>query len=123
MAGEFFTRLGTSNMVLPPEGPKVYPFTLDFTASNEQTLDFVAQIQGGFISFVQSVLIDNRLNANELILTTEQVNFPYAIPAGKQAYMPLFVTQSALLTFRTPQALNLVVPCIVANTPVSPYVW
>lgn len=123
MAGQQFTRLGTYNMVLPPEGPKAYSFLLDFTAENTQVLDFISQIQAGHIAFVQSILIDNRLNANPIEIVTEQINFPYAIDAGKQAYMPLFVTDSARLTFRTPQALSLVVPVVVSNVPVTPFVW
>jgi hypothetical protein len=118
-----FTRLGTHNMVLPPEGPKAYSFTLDFTAQNVQVLDFLQEIQSGFISFVQGMLIDNTLNANAIIVSTQQINFPLRIPAGKQAYMPLMVTDSAVLTFTTTQNLGLVVPLVITNCPVSPIVF
>lgn len=123
MAGDMFTRLGTYNMVLPPEGPKAYPFTLDFTTTNTQLLDFTSEIQRGFISWIQSVVVDNRLNANDLIITAEQTQFPLRIPAGKQAYMPVFVTDAARITFTTPQDGSLVVPCLVTNVPVQPIVF
>lgn len=123
MAGDQFARLGTSNMVLPPEGPKVYAFQLDFTASGSKEIDMGPEVEKGFISFVQTLLIDNRLNGQPLTFTAEQIGFEYSIPAGKQAYMPVFVTGTAKLNFKTPQAANLVVPIVVSNTPCQPYVW
>lgn len=123
MAGDQFARLGTHNMVLPPEGPKVYGFTLDFTSTNTREVDMTGEIEKKFITFVQALLIDNRLNAQPLIVAAAQIGFEYSIPAGKQAYMPIFITDAAVLTFRTPQAASLVVPIVVTNTPVQPYVW
>lgn len=123
MAGDQFARLGTKNMVLPPEGPKVYAFTLDFTATNSREIDMGGEIEKNFISFIQSVLIDNRLNGQPITIMAEQIGFEYSIPAGKQAYMPVFVTDAAKLTFKTPQAASLVVPIVITNVPVQPYVW
>lgn len=118
-----YVRLGTHNMVLPPEGPKVYPNTLDFRGANTQVLDFIAQIQAGFISFVQSIYVDNSLNESPLVIVTDQVQQRVVIPPHACAYMPLVISDSALITFTTTQANNLTVQVCVLNTPVTPYVW
>jgi hypothetical protein len=118
-----FVRLGSKNMVLPPEGPKLYPVQLDFRTTNTQVADFISEIQKGFISFLQGGFFDNSLNNNPLFITTDQVNQVVQIPAFTMGYMPLFITDSAKLTFTTVQAGNLVVPIVLTNVPVTPYLW
>lgn len=118
-----YVRFGTHNMVLPPEGPKVYPLTLDFRLTNTQTLDFVAIIMQKQITFLQGVFVDNSLNMNPLFIETDQVGQRVQIPAQSQAYMPLMITDSAVIDFTTVQAGNLLVPVIMTNCPVMPYIW
>lgn len=118
-----FSRLGTHNMVLPPEGPKMFPNTLSFETENEHKLDFLLPIQQGFIQFLQAAYIDNSLNANILYITTDQVGQVVPFPAFSAGYLPLFITDSAVITFRTIQANNLTVQVILTNVPVTPYIW
>lgn len=123
MATGDYTRLGTNNMVLPPEGPKVFPNVLDFRQSGEATLDFLHTIQQNFVSFIQGFFVDNSKNANPLVIRCEQTNHTVTIPAGMQGYMPMFISDSAVLYFSTTPANNLTVPVIVTNVPVTPYLW
>ena len=118
-----FARLGTYNMVLPQEGPKVFPFTLDFRTVNEQNLDFTLPIQQGFIGFIQALYIDNSENANPLFITTDQVNQVVPFPKLSAGYLPFFISDSAKLKFVTVIDGNLTVQVIATNTPVTPYIW
>lgn len=118
-----FSRLGTHNMVLPPEGPKMFPNTLNFQTDNEKVLDFLLPIQQKFVSFLQAAYIDNSLNANILHIITDQVQQDLPFPAHSAGYIPLFITDSAIITFRTVIANNLTVQVIMTNVPVTPYIW
>lgn len=118
-----FARLGTHNMVLPPEGPKMFPNTLSFIDSDEQVLNFLLPIQQGFISFLQAAYIDNSLNDNILHVITDQINQDVPFPARSAGYIPLFISDSAVITFRTIQANDLTVQVIMTNVPVTPYIW
>lgn len=118
-----FARLGTHNMVLPPEGPKMFPNTLSFEDVNERVLDFLLPIQQQFVSFLQAAYIDNSKNANVLHIITDQVQQDVPFPAMSAGYIPLFISDSAIITFRTIQANNLTVQVIMTNVPVTPYIW
>lgn len=122
-AANSYVRYGTSNMVLPPEGPKCYPLQLDFRTVNEQVADFTMAIQQQHISFVQSIFIDNSLNMNQLRVITDQLYQNIIVQPETQGYFAVLVSDSAKLTFQTVVAGNLVVPIFVLNVPVTPYVW
>ena len=118
-----FSRLGTHNMVLPPEGPKMFPNTLSFIDTDEVRLDFLLPIQQQFISFLQAAYIDNSLNDNILHIVTDQIQQDIPFPARSAGYLPLFISDSAIITFRTIQANDLTVQVIMTNVPVTPYIW
>lgn len=119
----YFARFGSFNQVLPKEGPKVFGFNLDFRTLGSQDVDLSLQVQQEFISFVQGWFIDNSLNAAAVSISTTGTNQGIRIPAGKQAYMPMFITDECKLTITTTPAANLIVPFYVTNVPVMPYVW
>lgn len=119
-----FVRFGTTNMILPPEGPKAYPMTLDFTNANEQTTDFSAQIGPQGVSFIQAFFVDNHRNANVLFVTSQNIGQTIPIPPFAVGYLPMFISpNNGFLTWTTVQAANLIVPIVVTNTPVTPYLW
>lgn len=117
------SRFGTHNQVLPAKGPKAYPFTLDFRTAVSQSLDFDVEITGGFIDYISGIFVDNTKNANPLTIKTASIGQVISIPAGKQAYMPLLISDAAQLEITTVQANNLLVPFFVVNFPVTPCVW
>lgn len=118
-----FTRFGTFNAVLPKEGPKTYPFTLDFNTIGQRVIDMQIEIDGGHISYVSGGFFDNRLNLNPLVITVERVGQQVSIPAGKQAYLPLLVSDTPVLTFTATPANGLLVPVFVCNFPVAPIIF
>ena len=117
-----FARIGINNYVLPKEGPKVFRALLDFRATAEQILDLTLQVQQGFVSYIQGGFFDNRLNTQPLVITADVTGQAIAIPAGKQAYMPIFMADPKL-EFKTPSAGNLVIPIHLTNVPVYPIVF
>jgi hypothetical protein len=118
-----FVRFGTFNAVLPKEGPKTYPFNLDFSTKGTQVLDFQIEIDGKHISFVSGFFADNRANGADLVVTSERIGHAVRIPAGKQGFMPLFVGDSPVIDFVTTPAAGLIVPVFVCNFPLSPYIF
>lgn len=118
-----YQRFGTFNMVLPKEGAKAYPINLDFRATGKVVIDFTLQVQQGFVSFIQSVYIDNSLNPSPLKVTCSATNHNIKIPANSQGYFPLFLTSDPVITFETQEDNNLIVPIVATNVPVTPYVW
>lgn len=118
-----YQRFGTYNMVLPKEGAKAYPVNLDFRATDNVVVDFTLQVQQHFVSFIQSVFIDNSENANPLSVKCAATNHKVIIPPTSQGYFPLFLTSDPVMTFETPQDNNLIVPIVLTNVPVTPSVW
>jgi hypothetical protein len=118
-----FTRFGTHNAVLPPEGPKTYPFNLDFGAVASILVDMQNEITQGHISFISGGFFDNRANANDLLIQVERVGQVLRIPAGKQSYMPLLVGDAPQVTFKTTAANGLIIPIFVCNFPLWPIVF
>jgi len=122
----FFARYGTSNMVLPPEGPKVFGFNLDFRTPGQddtEIVDLTLQIQQGFISQVSGFFIDCRLATSATTITMTGTNQQVSIPSGKQAYMPAFVLDEAVFTVVTTPGATVVIPFYPVNFPVTPLVW
>lgn len=118
-----FTRFGTFNAVLPKEGPKTYPFTLDFNTQGQRVIDMQIEVDAKHISYISGGFFDNRLNANPLLIAVERVGQVLAIPAGKQAYMPLLVSDTPVLTLSTTPANGLLIPVFVCNFPVTPIIF
>lgn len=116
-------RFGTNNAVLPKEGPKVFPFTLDFTVKNLQELDLTLAIEQGWVSFISGIYIDNAINAANISVTTANLGQRVTCPSLSQAYFPLFVTDNPRLTINTTAAPNLLIPVFVVNFPVDALTW
>jgi hypothetical protein len=123
MSNNGFSRFGTSNMVLPKEGPNVFPFQVDFRAISQVEIDMQIPIDQGFISYIQGYFVDNSLNLNYLNITSSLVGQRISIPPKFMAYMPHFITDTPKLTLQTQQAGNLIVPFFITNVPVTPYMW
>lgn len=126
MAGNQYSRFGTHNAVLPKEGPMVFPVNLDFslaTGAASQTVDLTLQIQQGFVSYVQGFYVDNADNTATLTITIDETGQRFKIPAGRQAYMPAFFSDTAKCVLTTTQAAGLVVPFFLTNVPVDAMIW
>jgi len=125
MSGANFARFGTYNQVLPPEGPKAFPITLDFRTLDLQLVDMTLTKQQGFVSFFQGFYIDNSVNADTLIISMEETGQVIKFPANSQGYLPALITDSLKITFTTTPSIapECLVPIVLLNIPVMPYIW
>lgn len=122
--GNNMARFGTYNQALPPEGPKAYPFNVDFRQVTQQEIDLTNEKVRGFISFVQALFVDNRLNPGPVKIKATGIFQEIQIPAHAQAYMPMLVTDEIKLEVAVDAVgTDLIVPIICLNVPVMPYIW
>lgn len=122
--GNDFVRFGTSNLVLPPEGPRVLPFILDFSTVGTATQDLQLPIQNGVIKNIQTMFVDNSANANALNIKVGLNGQLIVVPPRSQGYFSiLFNEQDSQFTFSTTAAANLKPSVYFANVPIMPAVW
>ena len=109
------------NAVVPPEGPKSLPVTLDFTTTNTVLVDLTLTTAQGLISTVQSLFVDNSGNAGELSVSSSATQQTLKVPAGAAGWFTIVATNRPKITFTTP--VGPVVSTILLNVPVSQSVW
>lgn len=78
-----------SNQNIACECPKVLEVRLDFTTFTTWDVDLSYLIDRGALSAVQSVYIDNGLNANAITLQCEVTNQRITLLANRQGYFPI----------------------------------
>lgn len=105
----------------PAEGPMVVPVFVDFTAVTSYKLDLTYIQQQGRLSMIQTIYVDNSLNAQPITIITDTVNQSVRIPAYCQAYIPLAVTNKMAITLNSTGAV--VVPVHVLNVAMNAAVW
>jgi Domain of unknown function (DUF1859). len=106
---------------VPPEGAKAVPIALDFTATDEQTLDLSNFIQRNFISMVQSVYVDNKDNNAALDIIIGAGGQKVTTAPGHQCYKMLNCPNPAKFTFRSTGGI--VVNIQLMNFPVVNCDW
>ncbi len=122
--GNQFARFGTTNMVLPPEGPRVLPFIYDFQTAAIIDQDLVLPIQNGVIESIQTMFVDNSTNPNALTINVGEKGQTIVFPPRSQGYVPiLFNDQDGTFTFSTTQGVGVVVNVFFANVPIMPIIW
>lgn len=84
---------------MPEEGPKCIPIPLDFSVATVYTLDYMNFQQLGRFSMLQTVYVDNSLNAAKLNITIPALNQVLKIPAGVQGYFPILCPNPIKLSF------------------------
>ncbi len=92
----FFT---TSNMTLPPEGPRVIPVNIDMLAQQEYDIDVTEMTQNGYISYISGAFFDNADNAQDVTVSVSGSNQRIIIPASRQMIMPLFAVNPPKFNF------------------------
>lgn len=112
----------------PRKGPKALRFDCDLSiynstlANGAQIIDLEDPISKDKIEFVQSVYIDNSLNAAPLILTCGITNQSIQCPANAQGYFSVLAPNPAKFTAAS-TTTNLVIPIFFLNFPVAALVW
>lgn len=106
---------------VPKEGPLVVPNFVDFTAFTTYQLDLTYQQQGGRISMIQTLYVDNSNATVPLFITVATSGQTIKIPANSQAYVPLTVTNKLAVSLTS--SANLVIPVFVINVAMNATIW
>lgn len=73
---------GLGNGVVPCEGAKCVPFIADFNLASVYDFDFTTAQQGGQISSIQTVFIDNSANGSALVITIDGTQQSFSVKAN-----------------------------------------
>lgn len=105
----------------PAKGPKAIPLTLDFTISTSFELDFLGlELQTAFEG-VQTVYVDNSLNAQQLSIFCENSNQNIVLPANSCAYVTVVQPGPAKMIISTTGALKITLHLL--NYEISQSIW
>src|SRR5215471_10432281 len=84
-----------SNGYAPAGGPRALPITFDFSVTSPQSTDLVQEIEANVINMIQSVYVDNSLNANAFTIVFDQTNQRLTVPAGATGIWPVITPKDA----------------------------
>lgn len=104
------------NALVPNEGPKGLPITMDFTSNASYELDYQNMQERGFMSMVQSIWVDTSGTAAQLTIDVNQSGQQLKIPAKRNGFIALLVPNSPRITFTCASGT---VKVILLNVPVS----
>lgn len=113
----------TKNALIPPEGPKTVPVTLDFVSNPSIDLDFSNMMQLGYISLIQGVYIDNSQGAAAVNCITIMSDQIISCPAGYQGYFPLLCPSNQAKFTLISTGNGAVIPAFFYNMPLPAVVW
>lgn len=88
-----FNSVRIENALVPSEGPKIVPLTLDFTSALSFEIDLTLAIQQKKIEIVQGVYIDNSRAISTFTIRAQATEQQISVPAGAQGYYPLLAGQ------------------------------
>jgi hypothetical protein len=111
-----------NNGTAPAEGRLCIPYQIDFTAAQSAVIDLtnIQQMQQR-ISFVQTVFVDNSLNAQPVTLTMANTNQKLTVPANSCAYLPMALSLQNVITVQTTGGI--VLQLQLFNFGIAPFVW
>jgi hypothetical protein len=110
------------NALVPAEGPKGVPLLAPFSvAAGPYTVDLRQLIEGGQITNIQTVYIDNSQNASPVAFSVQGTGQFSQIPANSQAVLPLFCQKVARLAVQSEGTVD--IPFILLNVPMPTAVW
>lgn len=118
---EALRQFSVNGQMVPPEGSRAVPLTLDFTNVVTYILDLQNFIARNLISMVQAVFVDNSNNASPLEITMQNSGQTIIIPSGSQAYMSVLCPNPAYFNFSTQGGV--IVNVTLLNYPVTNCVW
>jgi hypothetical protein len=105
----------------PKNGPRSVPTLIDFSIASPFNLDLTFLEQMDKLEFVQTVYIDNSLNASSVTVQSLGTQQKVTCPPNAQGYFPLLVTQQPKFIISTAsgtpivpiQFLNVAIPCMI----------
>lgn len=112
------------NALVPKEGPKSVPVPLPFAtdgANSVYDLDFRNLVDGGQITCVQTVFLDNSKGSAQVVVTVQGTGQQIKCPPNSQGYFPILAAKIA--RFEVTTAGNANVPSQWINVPMPTAVW
>jgi hypothetical protein len=109
------------NGFVPCNGPKSCPVPLDFSVTTSWQLDLTNLNLQGYMEAVQTMFIDNSLNAQSLSILCSVTNQNIIIPPQSQGYVPTLQPNPSVLTLTTTGAVLVTVQLL--NFYIPPAVW
>lgn len=106
---------------MPPQGPRSLTLWLDFATVVSYDFDYQNMNARNFMSMIQSVFVDNSLNASALSITINGTNQVIKVRANSQGYYTVLVPNPPKMTFATVGAV--MVQVILCNFPVPGATW
>jgi hypothetical protein len=106
----------------PKQGAVGIAINFDFTAVQVITSDLALEQQQGAIDFVQSIFIDNRLNAQPFVIVFSGLRYTIQCRAGRQGIFPV-IAATGNLGFTATSTGGIIVPAIMMNTSAPAFVW
>lgn len=123
-SSSFPIKNGLAPLIASGKGPKALPMILDFTINAVQDFDFVQEMEGGVIDFIQGVFIDNSNNPNSLTLLFTGTNQKIVVPATSQGIWPVICPSENLhCTASTLTGNGLLVSLLFLNVPTAYTSW
>lgn len=124
MAGNPLSAMRTFLGLAPRELPKFLAVDVAFTASiTEVSFDIGEVAQDNVFTVVQSVWIDNALNANPLVLTVSGgSNQKVRCPSFSQGVFPV-IASGPQKFIASSGAVAITIPIILLNVPQPYFVW
>jgi hypothetical protein len=105
----------------PEQGSKGTPVNFDFTLINVVNGDLMLEQGQNGISFVQSIWIDNRLNAQAFVITFLGLSYTIQVRAGRQGTYPVYNTSGDIRFTATSNGAGIIVPTIMFNFLETPW--
>ena len=90
-----FAGFRTFNGLFPKEGPKALAVNCDFSTDTEFDIDLQSAADEAKLQSVQTVYVDNRLNAADMVLTISISNQTILAKANTQGYYPVLAPPGA----------------------------
>lgn len=110
-----------STSLLPNEGPKTIPLTLDFSAQSSYPIDLQSLQQRNSFTAVQSIYVDNSGNAQNVTFTFQGSQQPITCKARTQGYYTVIAPNP--VRFTAASTGTVVVKVQLLNVPVAGAVW
>jgi hypothetical protein len=107
---------------VPPEGPRAIAIPLDFTQTQNYTLDLQNIQQRNFFSMIQGLFVDNSQNPSSLTINFPNTGQNLIFEAGQQAYIGTLCQNPAKVQFMSAGDVAGVMVYIL-NYPVTNDVW
>jgi len=118
-----FAAYRTFNGLAPKELPKALTLALDFSAETSYVIDLEHAETEARLSLVQSVFVDNSVNAEQFSLTVSISGQVLRVPASAQAYLPVLAPSGAKFIAALKAVGTGITTISFLNFPVPAAVW